>query len=44
MGIAAIALISYQVIQNQKDKKELEKKLNQDYHKTKDKEGESTIQ
>lgn len=44
VGIAAITLISYLVIQNQKDKKELEKKFNQDYHKTKDEEGESIIE
>lgn len=43
VGMAAIALISFLVIRNQKDKKELEKKLNEDYHKTKDEEGESEI-
>lgn len=44
VGIAAFVLIRYLVIQNQKDKKELVKKLNNDYHKTKDEEGESVIQ
>jgi preprotein translocase subunit YajC len=35
-GIAAIALIVFLVIRNQKDEKEFEQQLNNDYHKTKD--------
>ena len=43
-GIAAIALILFLVIRNLKDKNDLEKKLNKDYRKSKDEEGESTIE
>jgi hypothetical protein len=43
VGIAAITLISFLVKRNQKDKKEFVKKLNDDYLKTKDEEGESEI-
>lgn len=35
-GLAAIALIVFLVIRNQKDEKEFEKQINNDYHKTKD--------
>ena len=44
VGIAAIALIVFLVIRNLKDKNELEKKLNEDYRKSKDEEGESTVE
>ncbi|HLG39936.1 MAG TPA: hypothetical protein VI461_09720 [Chitinophagaceae bacterium] len=43
-GIAAIALIVFLVIRNLKDKNDLEKKLNEDYRKSKDEEGESTVE
>jgi hypothetical protein len=43
LGIEAIVLISFLVIRNQKDKKELVKHLNEDYYKTKDEVGESEI-
>ncbi len=39
-GIAAVALIIFLVVRNQKDEKEFEKQLNNDYHKTKDEEGD----
>ena len=40
-GIAAIALIVFLVVRNQKDEKKLEDQLNNDYHKTKDEEGDT---
>lgn len=42
-GIGAIALISFLVIQNRKDEKGFEKQLKNDYHKTKDEEGDTEI-
>ncbi len=42
-GIAAIALIVFLVIRNQKDEKEFETQLKNDYHKTKDEEGDVEI-
>jgi len=42
-GIIAIALIIFLVVRNQKDEKEFEKEANQDYHKTKDEEGDAEI-
>lgn len=42
-GIAAIALIVFLVIRNQKDEKEFESQLKNDYHKTKDEEGDVEI-
>ena len=37
-GIAAIALIIFLIVRNQKDEKEFEQHLNDDYRKTKDEE------
>jgi hypothetical protein len=42
-GIAAIALIVFLVVRNQKDEKDFEKQINNDYHKTKDEEGDAEI-
>jgi hypothetical protein len=42
-GIAAIALIVFLVIRNQKDENEFESQLKNDYHKTKDEEGDVEI-
>ena len=42
-GIAAIALIVFLVIRNQKDEKNFESQLKNDYHKTKDEEGDVEI-
>lgn len=39
-GIAAIALIVFLVVRNQKDKTKLEDQLNNDFHKSKDAEGD----
>jgi len=42
-GIAVIALIVFLVVRNQKDEKIFEDQLNNDYHKTKDEEGDVEI-
>ena len=42
-GIAAIVLIVFLVVRNQKDEREFENKLINDYRKTKDEEGEIEI-
>ena len=42
-GIIVIALIIFLVMRNQKDKKKLEEKLNSDFHKSKDEEGDAEI-
>jgi type II secretory pathway pseudopilin PulG len=42
-GIAALALIIFLVVRNQKDEKEFEEQVNNDYHKTKDEEGDVQI-
>jgi len=39
-GIAAIALVVFLVVRNQKDEKDFEEQVNNDYHKTKDEEGD----
>ena len=39
-GILVIALIVFLVARNQKDKNKLEDQLNNDFHKSKDEEGE----
>jgi len=39
-GIFVIALIVFLVVRNQKDKDKLEDKLNNDYHKPKEEEGD----
>jgi hypothetical protein len=43
VGIAALALIIYLIVRNQKDEKSFEEKLKQDYHKSKDEEGDVEI-
>jgi len=40
VGIAAIALIVFLIVRNQKDEKAFENQLNNDYRKTKDEEGD----
>ena len=42
-GIAAIALIAFLVIRNQKDESDFENQLKNDYHKTKDEEGDIEV-
>ena len=42
-GIAVIALIVFLVKRNMKDEKKFENQLNNDYHKTKDEEGDIEI-
>lgn len=42
-GILAVALIIFLVVRNQKDEKGFEEQLNNDYHKTKDEEGDVEI-
>lgn len=42
-GIAAVALIIFLIVRNQKDEKEFEKRLKNDYRKTKDEEGDAEI-
>ncbi len=42
-GILAIALIVFLVVRNQKDEKVFEDQLKNDYHKTKDEEGDAEI-
>ena len=42
-GIAAIVLIVFLVRRNIKDEKELEEKIKQDYHKSRDEEGDAEI-
>ena len=43
IGIVAIAFIAFLVWRNVKDEKEFENQLNQDYHKSKDEEGDAEI-
>ncbi len=43
VGIAVIALIVYLVIRNQKDEKQFEQQIKNDYPKTKDEEGDAEI-
>ncbi len=43
-GIAVIALIVFLVRRNIKDEKEFEEQLKNDYHKTKDEEGDADIE
>lgn len=42
-GIAAIALIVFLVVRNQKDEKVFEDQIKNDYHKTKDEEDDAEI-
>ena len=41
--IAAILLVIFLIVRNQKDKKQFEDQLKNDYHKTKDEEGDIEI-
>ncbi|MFC0774090.1 hypothetical protein [Terrimonas alba] len=43
IGIVAIAFILFLVWRNVKDEKQFEDQLKQDYHKTKDEEGDAEI-
>ena len=43
-GLAAVALIVFLVRRNQKDEKKFEKQLNEDYHKSKDEEGDAAAE
>ena len=43
VGAIAIALIIFLIYRNQKDKKAFEKKLNNDYHKPRNNEGDIEI-
>jgi preprotein translocase subunit YajC len=40
IGILLVALVIFLIVRNQKDKKQLEEKLNNDFHKSKDEEGD----
>ena len=40
-GIAVVALIIFLVVRNVKDEKQFEDQLKNDYHKTKDEEGDT---
>ncbi|MBL7722313.1 MAG: hypothetical protein JNK98_10010 [Chitinophagaceae bacterium] len=40
VGVLSLAFIAFLIRQNSKDQKQLEKKLNEDYHKTKDEEND----
>lgn len=44
VGILVIGLVVFTIIRNQKDKKELEQKINNDYQKKKDEEGNTEIE
>ena len=43
VGIAVIALIVYLVMRNQKDEKQFEQQIKNDYPKVKDEEGDAEI-
>ncbi len=43
VGALLLALLLFVILKNRKDKKELVDKLNQDYRKPKDEEGESDV-
>ena len=42
-GMLALIFIIFLVVRNQKDKKKLEEDLNNDFHKSKDEEGDAEI-
>ncbi len=44
VGIFIIGLVVFTIIRNQKDKKELEQKINNDYPKKRDEEGDIEIE
>jgi large-conductance mechanosensitive channel len=43
VGVVLVALIVFMVLRNIKDEKKFEKQLNEDYHKSKDEEGDAEI-
>jgi len=43
VGIVLVGLVIFLVLRNQKDKKQLEEKLNNDFHKSKEEEGDIDI-
>ena len=43
VGIVFVGLVIFLVLRNQKDKKQLEEKLNNDFHKSKEEEGDIDI-
>jgi len=43
VGIVLVGLVIFLVLRNQKDKKQLEEKLNNDFHKSKEEEGDIEI-
>ena len=43
VGVAAVALIVFLAVRNQKDEKQFENQLKNDYRKTKDEEGDAEI-
>jgi len=43
VGIVIVALIVFLVVRNMKDEKKFEEQLNNDYHKSKDEEGDAEI-
>lgn len=43
-GVVLVALLLFLVYRNQKDKKKLEQKLNEDFKKSKDEEGDADIE
>lgn len=44
IGIALVALVVFLIVRNQKDKGELEEKLNNDFHKSKDEEADAVTE
>ena len=40
VGVIGIVIIVFTIMRNQKDEKEFEQEINNDYHKTKDEEGD----
>ena len=43
VGIAVLALVIFLITQNQKDEKKFEKQMNEDYHKSKEEEGDIDV-
>ena len=43
VGIVIVVLIVFLVVRNMKDEKKFEEQLNNDYHKSKDEEGDAEI-
>jgi FtsZ-interacting cell division protein ZipA len=42
-GVIALSLLIFLIVRNQKDEKIFEEEANQDYHKSKDEEGDAEI-